>query len=584
MTAVLFIIYVSCFSILFFFTEANTSRTINPWLEWVKLPSLSGYLASWDPPSILSSENGDLFAFVPDDSNFIFYTYQSNKTWNSWINTTLIVNKAGAQVYRNKSDFLIGANDEDDTSTIHFYRISSVLSDQPSVPRFDHSFVKPEETAWSVFPVYTDLDELHLFMEVDKTMYTATRRNGEYSAPMSLDIPARAPVSAAARIGGVIDVIGRNDSAMLHKTFNGSWQEAKVIDMDADPHTGQAALLSNTKKSFLSLIRIEEDGTFFQIKTFDNGNWGGWMKLEGMRNITHKSRFTVHQDSSDYLHILVKTGGNQLSLSSSQFPVSISPNDQSYTGETCNSTVPTCASGRICAKADSITTKCEGSGSPCQCKIWPKEFGTCISSNVCLLGDVCANDRATGDHYCYSCKLVFDSENLSSTDGLENCEGLTLQNREPSNSTVDGEDNRTPEVTPPSSAAVEEDSSSNDENGEDNEERSEGVCIHVEALLHLNDEELVFLRARRAFVYCDNNGNCATPGHIVIHNSKPKMMKTYCNEVTCTKSVKMVNSPKMGVGKRIPSRNKELQYTAFASVNEHRFEEFILSGLIWLGL
>lgn len=107
-------------------------------------------------------------------------------------------------------------------------------------------------------------------------------------------------------------------------------------------------------------------------------------------------------------------------------------------------------------------------------------------------------------------------------------------------------------------------------------------CIAVDALRQFESEDLVFAEHVRATVMCDVHGNCATPGHIVVHKGRGMMMKSYCGleEVECRYRVKYVNSPRMKMGMRIPSMSDDFVYTAFAARHESVVEEYVLSAII----
>lgn len=113
------------------------------------------------------------------------------------------------------------------------------------------------------------------------------------------------------------------------------------------------------------------------------------------------------------------------------------------------------------------------------------------------------------------------------------------------------------------------------------------VCIAVDSLprAYRTAGALVFREHRRAAVLCDHAGNCATPGHVVVHASRPMSMAAYCARlrVPCTRSVKLVNSPRMKLGLRIPSRSSSLQFTAFAAARTTRIEQSFLNLLVALG-
>lgn len=112
------------------------------------------------------------------------------------------------------------------------------------------------------------------------------------------------------------------------------------------------------------------------------------------------------------------------------------------------------------------------------------------------------------------------------------------------------------------------------------------VCIATDLLDSLDVSSLVFKTHRRAYVLCDQVGNCATPAHIVIFRDHPMSMATYCARlpVSCRRAVKLVNSPKMKLGLRIPSRSKHLRFTAFAAARQTLAEEVVLRMMVALGL
>lgn len=117
------------------------------------------------------------------------------------------------------------------------------------------------------------------------------------------------------------------------------------------------------------------------------------------------------------------------------------------------------------------------------------------------------------------------------------------------------------------------------------EETDEPICIDAEALSHLPAHELVFDEHRRTAVLCDRNGSCATPGHVVVYQQRPMLMKSYCDMVaTCKRTVKFVNSPKFKRALRISSRTDDLHYTALAARYETRAEELVLTTILRMGV
>ena len=112
------------------------------------------------------------------------------------------------------------------------------------------------------------------------------------------------------------------------------------------------------------------------------------------------------------------------------------------------------------------------------------------------------------------------------------------------------------------------------------------ACVAVH---HLNEEGVikykhVFDADRLAVVLCDENNSCATPGHMVSFRGKGMMMRSYCEFTECTQSIMRVNSPKYSRKIRVASRSEGLVFTAFAAKWVTAFEEWVLWGLIRMGL
>lgn len=109
-------------------------------------------------------------------------------------------------------------------------------------------------------------------------------------------------------------------------------------------------------------------------------------------------------------------------------------------------------------------------------------------------------------------------------------------------------------------------------------------CIDASALGHMLAEELVFDVHVVKAVLCDDQGSCATDGHIVEYQGRAMMMKSYCELVGCEKRVMEVNSPRQRRRLRVPSRTEGLEFTAFAARYSTRAEEMILAAAIRIGL
>lgn len=112
------------------------------------------------------------------------------------------------------------------------------------------------------------------------------------------------------------------------------------------------------------------------------------------------------------------------------------------------------------------------------------------------------------------------------------------------------------------------------------------VCVAIESLTEFDKSSLVFDAHRRASVLCDQHENCATPGHIVVYKSNPMAMSTYCTQhsVSCRRTVKLVNSPKMKLGLRFSSFSNDLKFTALAAAKETFFEEAVLKIAVSFGI
>ncbi|CDF33147.1 unnamed protein product [Chondrus crispus] len=108
-------------------------------------------------------------------------------------------------------------------------------------------------------------------------------------------------------------------------------------------------------------------------------------------------------------------------------------------------------------------------------------------------------------------------------------------------------------------------------------------CIDVRALSHLSEEDLVFKTHFVAPVLCDSNDSCATPAHVVMHDGRPMMMRSYCATVGCTKKNMYVNSPKYYRRLVVKSKTPGLHFTVFAARYGTRLEEVVISSVLRLG-
>lgn len=205
-----------------------------------------------------------------------------------------------------------------------------------------------------------------------------------------------------------------------------------------------------------------------------------------------------------------------------------SPLRRQYTDEDCTEDED-CAEPRKCL--NERRTACV-EDQECKCTVGQQT--KCSTEKPCLAGDLCYLRQEDDEGICYSCKFRKDQEK---------------ENRK-----VVGE--------------------------------TECVCIAIASLTHLRASELVFAAHRRAAVLCDSHGNCATPGHIVVFRNVPMAMATYCArpDAACVRTVRLVNSPRMKLGLRIPSFRDGLHFTALAAARETALEEALLKLAVSVGV
>lgn len=209
---------------------------------------------------------------------------------------------------------------------------------------------------------------------------------------------------------------------------------------------------------------------------------------------------------------------------------------EGYTGDECKANVSICKSPRLCLEV--TWDECTVASSICYCI--DQNAGTCNSSKDCVKGERC--EKCEDDlQMCYSCEADLDG-NEHIDDGNGNC-ASTTKGSSPSSS-----------------------------------------CISVDALSDIKNEDMVFSTHAQATVLCDEQNNCATPGHIVVWKNIPMMMKTYCSSMKCRRSVKLVNSPRMKQGLRVTSNHPDFHYTALSARFETVVEEHVLRGLILIGM
>lgn len=259
-----------------------------------------------------------------------------------------------------------------------------------------------------------------------------------------------------------------------------------------------------------------------------------------------------------------------------------------------------CAPPRTCYNED--TELCDAA-TDTTCSCISTDNLLCTGSTDCLPGDVCSTFEGVDNPACVSCILDLDSDNGTAIDG-GNCDSSrdpnTTQNPsqtelpQPSASQDSVESSPasatlSPLPQPPAASSPNPDDS---QTGASTTPKPGGspiagprVCIAVDALEQLPSSALVYATHRRASVLCDQHENCATPGHMVLFNKVAMSMNDYCarRNVSCVKRVKLVNSPKMKMGLRIPSKSKSLQFTALAAARETWLETTILKVVLRLG-
>lgn len=226
---------------------------------------------------------------------------------------------------------------------------------------------------------------------------------------------------------------------------------------------------------------------------------------------------------------------------------------------------------RTCRHMTEEYGRCQGGRPGCVCKFDLK----CSLSYDCGEGEVCVAfvDTIQTHGKCISKNQLFvdDDHEFYRIYNFGNLTAIP---------TTDPPENGS-QSTPPNSS--EENAEVNSATPEQSQETSE-VCVDDEALSTLSQQEKVYKKARLASVLCDENGSCATAGHIIIWNGVMMTMKSYCRQFgVCHRQVKWVNSPRMKKGLRLVSRTHRLQYTAFAARYETTMESLILFLLLQLG-
>lgn len=221
-----------------------------------------------------------------------------------------------------------------------------------------------------------------------------------------------------------------------------------------------------------------------------------------------------------------------------------------------------CVSPRRCIhRSQSFSgSSCDGTRRFCRCYPPSRFDAACFKSFDCSRGELCAayKDSVPEGRQCMSI-LAYDTANDSTMEEF-------------------GVRRAFPTGLSPSMEAE-------NPGGPDFELTVENICIDASLLSGMTLDELVFASHRRASVLCDESGSCATPGHLVIWNGAPMLMKSYCVlHSRCVMRTAWVNSPRMSVSLRIPSLTKGLSMTPLAARYESLFEEIVLKQLIRIGL
>lgn len=248
-----------------------------------------------------------------------------------------------------------------------------------------------------------------------------------------------------------------------------------------------------------------------------------------------------------------------------------------------------CISPRECYFIDEATISyriCQSGDGNCAC-FSDKHF-TCVSSSDCLAGDICL--QYTSGSFCTSCYVAnaadgtpVDAGNCGDSDGSST--DSTNPTTPPSQSnSVSNPPSSNPSRQPVPSS-VGNPTAGASPNNDGNNSNGGNICIAVDALEGYDMGSLVFKTHKRASVLCDQKENCATSGHMVIYKGEAMAMSTYCGipGISCVRRVKLVNSPRMKMGLRVPSKSDDLKFTALAASKDTKIEKMVLRTLISLG-
>lgn len=253
---------------------------------------------------------------------------------------------------------------------------------------------------------------------------------------------------------------------------------------------------------------------------------------------------------------------------------------QGLSGEECQTNNVTCQGNRVCYEfpepiSPQMPDECSANSTTCVCL----SSDPCEDSDDCEQGERCVEGSIgnLSQAVCLSCSA-----------DLDRAEGVDWKFVDDNPSTCPSESPVVEEDDEEEGDGDEEEDDGDDENEEDDAEDDDDedpVCISVDALAGYSREELVYESHRRAGVLCDQFGNCATPGHMVVYHERAMMMRTYCQQpgLSCVRRVKLVNSPRMKRALRVPSKSANLKFLAFAARMQSRSEEVILSQLVRFG-
>lgn len=229
-------------------------------------------------------------------------------------------------------------------------------------------------------------------------------------------------------------------------------------------------------------------------------------------------------------------------------------------GEPCKTSYD-CKGKRFCLSPLGFKI-CRSSESGCKCFLSDAslecDVGDCLND-----GEGCFERNGNQTNICYSCQAGQGEEGFGTKD-------LDCASPSPS-----------PRPSLTSSPSVSPESSKPTSSPGDSP-----VCIAANMLTGVQRSDLVYAEHKRAQVLCDENGSCATDGHMVLYRGVAMMMATYCDldAVNCRREATVVNSPRMRRGLRIASRTTGLEFTAFAARFVSKLEERALRGLVRFGL